>query len=146
MKQKSIKVLLSIKPEFAEKIFDGTKKFEYRRTIFKNTNIKHIVVYASSPIQKVIGEFEIGNILYEEKNNLWQQTKEYAGITEDYFLHYFSDRQNGYAIVIKKSQKYCIPLSLKDNFNISPPNLLHIYYINLDSTCIHIIARLLRRD
>ena len=76
MKQKSIKVLLSIKPEFAEKIFDGTKKFEYRRTIFKNTNIKHIVVYASSPIQKVIGEFlQIGNILYEEKNNLWQQNK-----------------------------------------------------------------------
>lgn len=30
-----MKVLLSIKPEFVEKIFAGEKKFEYRRTIFK---------------------------------------------------------------------------------------------------------------
>ena len=34
-----MKVLLSIKPEFAEKIFDGTKLYEFRRSIFKNKNI-----------------------------------------------------------------------------------------------------------
>ena len=31
-----MKVVLSIKPEFANKIFDGTKKFEFRKSIFKN--------------------------------------------------------------------------------------------------------------
>ena len=31
-----MKVLLSIKPEFAEKIFNGTKKYEFRKSIFKN--------------------------------------------------------------------------------------------------------------
>jgi predicted transcriptional regulator len=30
-----MKVILSIKPEYAFKIFDGTKKFEFRRVIFK---------------------------------------------------------------------------------------------------------------
>ena len=53
-----MKVLLSIKPEFADKIFNGTKKYEYRRSIFKKKEVKTVVVYASSPIQKIIGEFE----------------------------------------------------------------------------------------
>ena len=30
-----MKILLSIKPEFAEKIFSGSKKYEFRRRIFK---------------------------------------------------------------------------------------------------------------
>ena len=52
-----MRVLLSIKPEFAEKIFAGTKKYEFRKSIFKNANVKRIVVYASYPVQMVICEF-----------------------------------------------------------------------------------------
>jgi predicted transcriptional regulator len=69
-----MKVLLSIKPEFAYKIFEGTKKFEFRKAIFKNSKIKSVVVYASSPVQKVIGEFEIDEILNDEPNKLWEKT------------------------------------------------------------------------
>ena len=58
-----MKVVLSIKPEFAFKIFDGTKKFEFRKAIFKNHKIKTVIVYASSPVQQVIGEFEIEKII-----------------------------------------------------------------------------------
>ena len=58
-----MKVVLSIKPEFANKIFDGTKKYEFRKAIFKNDKIKTIIVYASSPVQQVIGEFEIEKII-----------------------------------------------------------------------------------
>ena len=50
-----MKVVLSIKPEFANKIFEGTKKYEFRRAIFKNPNIKKVVVYSSSPVKKIIG-------------------------------------------------------------------------------------------
>jgi predicted transcriptional regulator len=32
-----MKVLLSIKPQFAEMIFSGTKKYEFRRSVFKVT-------------------------------------------------------------------------------------------------------------
>ncbi len=63
MKQEQMKVLLSIKPKYAELIFDGSKKFEFRRTIFKNIQVKTVVVYASSPVQRVIGEFQIEEIL-----------------------------------------------------------------------------------
>ena len=61
-----MKVLLSIKPEYAEKIFEGTKKYEFRRSVFKNRNVKTVVVYASSPVQKVIGEFDIEHIINDD--------------------------------------------------------------------------------
>jgi len=37
-----MKILLSIKPEYAEKIFAGTKKYEFRRSIFKNPDVKTV--------------------------------------------------------------------------------------------------------
>lgn len=116
-----MKVLLSIKPEFADLIFQGVKKFEFRRSIFKNSAIKTIVVYASSPTQKVIGEFDIEVILNDSLESLWQQTKEHAGIEENYFYEYFSEKEKGYAIKIKKARKYRKPLCLKEDYQLHPP-------------------------
>lgn len=116
-----MKVLLSIKPKYADLIFEGTKKYEFRRTIFKNADIKTIVVYASSPVQKVIGEFEIEAILNTNLSLLWKQTKEHAGIDKQYFLEYFINKEKGYAIKIKKTRKYRKPLCLREDFNLLPP-------------------------
>jgi len=60
-------VILSIKPEYAFKIFNGTKLFEFRKAIFKNPAVKKVIVYASSPVQRVIGEFEIDETLKKNK-------------------------------------------------------------------------------
>ena len=116
-----MKVLLSIKPEFAKLIFEGTKKFEFRKSIFKNSDITTVVVYASSPLQKVIGEFEIESIINERLNTLWEKTRDYAGIDKSYFYQYFAAKEEGYAIKIKKATKYEKYLSLKDDFNLTPP-------------------------
>ena len=115
-----MKVLLSIKPQFAELIFEGVKQFEFRKAIFKR-DVKTVVVYASSPMQRVIGEFEIDHIISDELDSLWQKTNEHAGINEDYFYQYFADREMGFAIKIKKPIRYKIPLSLKKHFNLTPP-------------------------
>lgn len=102
-------------------IFNGTKKFEFRKAIFKNTNIKTVVVYASSPMQKVIGEFEIEHIINDELDNLWRKTKNFAGIDEDYFYQYFAEREMGYAIKIKKTKRYKKPLCLRADYKLTPP-------------------------
>ncbi|HOF17045.1 MAG TPA: ASCH domain-containing protein [Bacteroidales bacterium] len=116
-----MKVLLSIKPEFANKIFDGTKKFEFRKSIFKNKNVKTVVVYASSPVQQIIGEFEIEKILNLDLDTLWSLTQEFSGISEKFFYQYFADKQNGYAIEIKEAKKYRNPKKIEEVYNLSPP-------------------------
>lgn len=115
-----MKVLLSIKPEFAGKIFDGIKKYEYRRSIFKQP-VDCVVVYVSAPISLVIGEFEIEEIIHSEIQDLWENTKEHSGITRDFFEAYFKDKETGYAIRIGNSQKYEKPLPIYESFGLKPP-------------------------
>ena len=122
-----MKVVLSIKPEFAFKIFEGTKKFEFRKSIFKNEHIKTIIVYASSPVQQVIGEFEIEKIINDDLHSLWEQTQDFSGISADYFYQYFADKEEGYAIQIKNPKKYKRPKSLKEDFNLTPPQSFAYY-------------------
>jgi predicted transcriptional regulator len=116
-----MKVLLSIRPEFASRIFDGSKGYEYRRTIFKRTEVTTIVVYASEPIKKVIGEFEIGEIIYEKPQTLWEWTGEQAGITKERFLDYFKDKTKGYAIKVKAARTYDTPIPLNRLIVGCPP-------------------------
>ena len=112
--------LLSIKPEFASRIFDGTKKFEYRKLIFKQ-NVTRIVVYASAPVSMVIGEFTVEGILHDNLDNLWQETQAQAGISEDFFYNYFSERSSGYAIVIGQTLQYSSPYRLQESLGMHPP-------------------------
>lgn len=116
-----MRVLLSIKPEFAFKIFEGTKKYEFRKVIFKRPNIKTVVVYASSPVQKVIGEFEIEDILSSTPDEIWKETQKKSGITKEFFKAYFSEKETAYAIKIRNVKRYEEELDLKEEFNLLPP-------------------------
>ena len=55
-------VILSIKPEFVAEIKAGRKCFEFRKTIFKE-KVEKVYIYASTPISKVVGEFQPVDIL-----------------------------------------------------------------------------------
>ena len=115
-----MKVLLSIKPEYAEKILSGEKKYEFRRAVFKNTSIKKVVIYASSPVQKVIGEFDIDHILSLELEELWEKTSNHSGIEKSFYDQYFLGKDIGHAIKVKKVRRYRKSFGL-ENFNITHP-------------------------
>ena len=106
--------LLSIKPEFAEAIFDGTKKFEFRKVKFKK-NVNKIKVYATKPVGKIIGEFIVDNILE-------------AGIDKERYLKYFNGKSTGFAIKIKSANKYkeaICPYLQYPNF-VAPQSFMYI--------------------
>ncbi len=122
-----MKVLLSIKPQFAVKIFDGTKKFEFRKSIFKNSKINTVVVYASSPMQKVIGEFTFDEIMEENPEVLWEKTKKHSGISKEFFDEYFFNRDKAFAIRVKEINQYKTPLDLIDfDLNYAPQSFVYL--------------------
>ena len=116
-----MKVILSIKPEFAEKIFNGSKRFEFRRRLYKNQEVKAVIVYASAPISKIIGEFEIGSVLHDDLCSLWNTTNEFSGISKEYYLDYFKGKESGYAIAVKNAEKYDLPICIKESYGLTPP-------------------------
>ncbi len=109
-----MKVILSIKPEYAERILNGQKKFEFRKCIFKNEKVDTVIIYATMPVGKVVGEFKIGDILSLAPQELWTSTKKYAGISRQFFDEYFSDREKGFAIGVEAPLRYKVPLNLTD--------------------------------
>ena len=113
-----MKVLLSIKPEFVEKIFAGTKKYEFRKSLFKKSGVKYVVIYASAPIKRVVGEFEIDDILSDDVKTVWEQTKKYSGITKEFYQSYFKQKKIANAIKIGSVKKFKSPKTLFD-YNIS---------------------------
>jgi predicted transcriptional regulator len=120
-------VLLSIKPEYAGRIFDGSKRFEFRRKVFRNPNVKTVVVYATAPISRVIGEFDIEDIMYLGIDGLWERTKEQSGIEKHHFYAYFNGREHGYAIRIGQTRVYAEPLDLQVSFQIKHPPQFFVY-------------------
>lgn len=112
--------VLSIKPEYAEAIFSGKKRFEFRRAIFKH-DIKVVVVYITSPVGQVAGEFRVDDIITDDVDALWDRTETQAGIDRRVFFDYFAGRDVGHAIVIGKVQRYKQPLDLQVAFGVRPP-------------------------
>lgn len=109
-----MKVLLSIKPEFVKNMQQGDKKFEFRKTIFRESDVTSVVVYATKPLGKVVGEFEIQNILEGTPDAIWEKTKEFSGISKKFFKNYFAGKNSAYAIQLDKFIEYKEPVNLQD--------------------------------
>lgn len=114
-------VLLSVKPHFAEAILAGEKKFEFRRALFRDPEVQTVVLYASSPVKRVVGEFSVGEIVSMTLDALWTHTQSSAGIERDYFDEYFSGRELGYAVEVQSARRYPQPLDLHSDFGIDHP-------------------------
>ncbi|WP_439479287.1 ASCH domain-containing protein [Chryseobacterium aquaticum] len=116
-----MKVILSIKPRYASKILEGKKTYELRKTIFKNTEIKTVLIYASAPISKIIGEFQIEKIIHLDLDELWNVVKEKAEVDKDFFDEYFESKEKGYAIGIKNVKKYINNIDICEEYGIKAP-------------------------
>lgn len=107
-----MRVLLSIKPEYAEKILAGTKHYEYRKAVFRDTSVKTVVIYATMPVGKVIGEFEVDGIERGTPTELWRKTHAASGITRAFFMAYFEGRTEAQAIRVRNPRRYDTPRPL----------------------------------
>ncbi|KAA6208052.1 ASCH domain-containing protein [Avibacterium paragallinarum] len=122
-----MKVLLSIKPEFIEKIISGEKKFEFRKSLPKREGITTVIVYSTMPVGKVIGEFKVKNTLSHTPESLWEKTKEFSGITKNFFDQYFSARELAHAFEIDSFKLYDEPLRITDILPSGTPPQSYCY-------------------
>ncbi|OBY86656.1 ASCH domain-containing protein [Delftia sp. JD2] len=117
-----MKVILSIKPAFAEKILDGTKRFEFRKCGFTSLDVETVVIYATKPVGKVVGEFSIVEVHKDEPSRIWEKTKDHAGINKRFFDEYYQNRDTAYAIAVGTVTKYDEPMELATlGPDITPP-------------------------
>ncbi len=120
------KILISINPEYVEKILSGEKKFEYRTRIAKQ-QVDTLIIYATKPIMKVVAEVEILGVIATSPEELWDLTKNQSGITKSFFDEYFKDKQVAYAYKLGEIKVYERPKSLLDfGLRMAPQSLAYV--------------------
>ncbi|NSQ73738.1 ASCH domain-containing protein [Enterococcus faecalis] len=119
-------ISLSIHPKFVDKIMTGEKKFEFRRVIAKR-NPNKIIIYSTSPVCKVIGEAEVEDIIIDNPEKVWKETKKFSGVEKEFYVEYFDNRDLAVAYKLKNVIKYISPIDLKDfGIKVAPQSFVYV--------------------
>lgn len=93
-------VLLSIKPKYADLILAGSKRVEFRRS-WAAQEVSVIVLYSSSPIQKIVGIVEVDDVIFASPTSLWKTcTDKCGGLTREELRAYFAGKSTGVAVLL----------------------------------------------
>ncbi len=122
-----MKAMLSIKPEYVEKILSGEKRYEFRRRVFKRMDVDTIVIYSTSPQQRVVAEVGVVGILESDPIDIWKKTHDKAGISYKAFMAYFDGVDVAYAIELGLVNRYPRPRLLSSYAEVSAPPQSFVY-------------------
>jgi predicted transcriptional regulator len=116
-----MKILLSIKPEYSEKIFSGEKKFEFRKKK-PIKPIEKVFVYESRPSKHIAGWFTIKKVITDSPESIWHKCKNKGGIREKNYFEYCNGNKIIHALEIDNFHQFECPINpLKTNPNFKPP-------------------------
>ena len=101
--------MISIHPEFVEKIFKGYKQFEYRKT-YINANV--FFIYETAPVSAVVGFFN-ASCTKASPDYVWKYTGAWGGIGRDEFFKYFEGKKKAFCYNIYGFVKFAKPVPLE---------------------------------
>lgn len=121
-------ILLSINPQYVDRIMNGEKQYEFRKSLCKR-KVDKIIIYSTSPIMKVVGEADVEYILVDKPRTIWGKTKKYSGIKRQFFEEYYKGRNQAVAYKLTHIIQYEEPKELIDYGIKSPPQ--SFCYLNM---------------
>ena len=120
------KMLLSINPEHVENIFNGNKQFEFRKVRCR-TDVDKIIIYATSPVMKVVGEADVIDVIVDLPEKVWKLTSEFSGISKQFYDKYYQNKEFAVAYRLGDVRKYKKPLTLDDfGINFAPQSFVYV--------------------
>ena len=119
-------ILLSIKPEYTNRILEGSKKFEFRRSVAKR-KVDRILIYSTAPEMKVVAMVEVIGVMKDSPKRLWEKTRTHAGISRPKFMDYYANRSVAYAYQLGELQKFETPKALAEyGISAAPQSFVYI--------------------
>lgn len=113
-------LLLSLKPCYADFVFDGRKTAELRRRlpVSWQTGLmpcmgnRHVFIYASSPVRKLRGGFRVECVWSGTPEDVWRKVSTLAGVEKQDFDAYYAGYTFAYALKITDVWEYEYPADL----------------------------------
>lgn len=105
--------LMAIHEKWAEAILDGHKRVEFRKRRLA-PDINTVLVYATAPISKVIGQFTVERIATGTPAEIWDTYGAVGVIEESAFFSYYENSESAVAIVVAEATRFAAPVPLDD--------------------------------
>lgn len=97
--------LISIHPIYVEKILSGEKRLEFRRSWAAN-QVDYLIIYATSPVQRIVAVTQIGQVIRGSKNRLWELARNKGGgISRRKLFEYMEGKKQGVALELLQTIK-----------------------------------------
>lgn len=118
-------IVLSIKPIYSKKIFQGIKTIELRRRFpLSGAEGSIVYIYSTSPEMALIGAARIDNVERLPLAALWRKHGKSASIQKSEFDKYFDGLDEGVALKLAEARQFARPLGLlelKERFGFKAP-------------------------
>jgi len=114
--------LMSIRPQYANAIFSGKKKFELRKLsgVPPVEEGSVIVVYSSGKVKSIVGEFRAGRVIMGPPDYVWAHaSRPGTGVGGDAYA-YIRGAKRAMAIEVVEPRLYPRPVSLEEIRRLIP--------------------------
>lgn len=128
-------LFLSVKQEYAERILEGTKTIELRKSKPNVSPGDYVILYCTSPIKAIVGLATIQDVIVHSPQMMWQLYSKVLGIGKVDFLNYYgaSERAVGIKLgeVVRLSNKIDLNTIKKQLPAFTPPQT-YKYFMNFN--------------
>jgi predicted transcriptional regulator len=93
-------MIISIKPEFANKIFSGEKSIELRKSAPNISGGDIVIVYCTLPVKAIIGFCRVEELIRMSPTEMWKTHKSKLGIDKSSYNAYYESHQLAVGIVL----------------------------------------------
>lgn len=97
--------LMAIHPQYAEAILDGRKRVEFRKRPLA-ADVSTVVIYATTPVKRIVGEFTVGRTVLARPSRLWEIAGEDGAIDPEAYTSYFAGSDNAAGLVVAAARRY----------------------------------------
>ena len=108
-----MKILFSINPQHVQNMLSGKKQVEYRKTICRRP-VDTVLIYSTAPVQMVVAQAKLKNVLVDAPEHIWELTKDKSGISHKFFLNYFARKKYAVAYELENIEPLPEPKPLRE--------------------------------
>jgi predicted transcriptional regulator len=106
------RLLISVKPRFADAILDGSKTIELRRTAPRLELPTEALIYASTPVRALVGRCNVVDVIAYKPEGLWRLHRHAVAVTHDEFKAYFAGCSIAYGLILAEPKRFYASVDL----------------------------------
>jgi predicted transcriptional regulator len=126
-------LFISVKEEYTNRILEGTKEIELRKSRPNVSPGDYVIIYCTSPVKAIVGIAQVQEIVTHSPLRMWKLYSKKLGIEKRDYEAYYKDSERAIGIVLsdvkKLSYSICLSLIREQLPSFTPPQT-YKYFIN----------------